>query len=345
MVKLIKNVIITVILKKTNRFRLENYQTLSNKYRYKNYFKLNESELRAYVKARMPATRAAITQVFVKLKEVLSSQIKNLLDLGAGPGTGFLVAAELFPTLEKVILVEQEEKMIELGKKQINDKRVEWCHGDMRSIVLQQADMALFGYSFGELDAVECLSVLEKVWKSCALVVIVEPGTPRGFERIKLARQWFIDHGGYILAPCPHQNKCPMTMNDWCHFSVRLERSKEHRQLKDGTLGWEDEKFSYLIASHKDVVKPAARIIRHPIKKTGHVLLKLCTEGGLMQKTLSKKQKDLYRTARNMEWGDSLSAEQIVEKAKHSSQNETVNKSPESTDNSTNESRSITDIH
>lgn len=323
---------------------MEDYKTLSNKYRHKISFKLNEAELRAYVTARMPATQAAITHALEKLNQILSFPIKTLFDLGAGPGTGSLAATELFPTLEKILLIEQEEKMIELGKKLIDDKRVQWLHGDMRSIVLEKGDVALFGYSFGELALEECLEVLEKVWNNCSLVVIVEPGTPRGFERVKLARQWFIHHGGYILAPCPHQNTCPMTKSDWCHFSVRLERSKEHRQLKDGVLGWEDEKFSYLIASHENIVKPAARIIRHPIKKSGHVLLKLCTEEGLTEKIFSKKQKDLYRSARDMQWGDSLSAEQIVEKAKHSSNDETVNKPPEPTDNSTEESRCITDI-
>ena len=91
---------------------------------------------------------------------------------------------------------------------------------------------------------------------------------------------------------------------DWCHFSQRLERSSEHRQLKGGGLGYEDEKFSYVVATRNDVTPAKERIVRHPRKHSGHVQLLLCTPRGLEERTITKSQKENYRKARKAEWGD-----------------------------------------
>ena len=90
---------------------------------------------------------------------------------------------------------------------------------------------------------------------------------------------------------------------DWCHFAVRLERSAAHRRLKQGALGYEDEKFSYLVAGRAPVELPAARIVRHPLVRPGHIQLTLCTVRGLEQSTVTKSEKEAYRRARRAEWG------------------------------------------
>lgn len=283
------------------------YKSLSEKYRYKNFYHLNEEEISSYVEARMPATRAAITSVLLELKKRITCEIHTLLELGAGPGTGVLAAKEIFPELGRATLIEKEKKMIAFGKSILSDqKKVIWIQGDMRSIHWEKHDLVLFGYSFGELAEKDCKNIFENAWKHCSFLVIVEPGTPRGFERIKLARQWVLAQKGYLLAPCPHQNACPMPLNDWCHFSARLKRTKNHRMIKNASLGWEDEKFSYLIASPEKQMHADMRIIGHPIKRSGHITLNLCSKEGIHNKTISKKQKGLYPLVRKMKWGDEL---------------------------------------
>jgi ribosomal protein RSM22 (predicted rRNA methylase) len=74
--------------------------------------------------------------------------------------------------------------------------------------------------------------------------------------------------------------------------------------LKGGTLGHEDEKFSYVVASREKLPTAPARIVRHPKKLSRHVLLTLCTTGGIKTLPVTKKQREDYRQARHAHWGD-----------------------------------------
>ena len=91
---------------------------------------------------------------------------------------------------------------------------------------------------------------------------------------------------------------------DWCHFSQRLGRTALHRRLKSGELGYEDEKFSYVVASKLPVCKAAARIVRHPTVRKGHLELQLCAPGGLRKETVTRSQGEKYKQARKAKWGE-----------------------------------------
>jgi ribosomal protein RSM22 (predicted rRNA methylase) len=92
---------------------------------------------------------------------------------------------------------------------------------------------------------------------------------------------------------------------DWCHFAARVSRSSLHRQVKGGSLPYEDEKFSYVAAARFPAAPAASRIVRHPQIRKGQVLLDLCTaEDGLRRETVTKRHGDAYRAARDADWGD-----------------------------------------
>ena len=312
---------------------------LTNRYRRPvagTQFMTTEAQRQSYVISRMPATYAAIQSCLKAIQERIDLPIKSLLDLGAGPGTGMWALCNTFSEIEKVTLIEKDQALIKLGKEltQFSDQKelleANWVENDLETLTdYPSHDFVLLSYSIGELNSQAIQPLLDLCLKATnQLLLIVEPGTPVGFERMRMIRQYLIqegkDKGFALIAPCPHQSTCPMTDGDWCHFPARVERSSLHRRLKEGQLGYEDEKFSYIAMikhpsvsarSNQSIAKenqagfslPEARIIRQPIRHSGHVELKLCTqEEGVQLRTISKKMGETYKKARKGEWGDSL---------------------------------------
>ncbi len=107
---------------------------------------------------------------------------------------------------------------------------------------------------------------------------------------------------GHFIAP-----------DDWCHFAARLARSRLHRQIKGGDLAYEDEKYSYVIAVRPSnlSIAPTApiggRVVRHPQTRPGLVALEVCAPGGLERRVITRKDRDAYRQARDLRWGDAIS--------------------------------------
>lgn len=164
--------------------------------------------------------------------------------------------------------------------------------------------MVTASYVLNELDESFFDSFANHIWnKSGKYILIVEPGTPKGFSNIKKIRDKFITLGGNVMSPCPHNNSCPITENDWCHFYSRVSRTKTQRFLKSADESYEDEKFSYILISKSIVKHSKPRIIRHPKYFKGHLELELCTENGIKNVRLSKKDKEKYKSARKSDWG------------------------------------------
>jgi ribosomal protein RSM22 (predicted rRNA methylase) len=265
----------------------------------------------AYLAARFPATYAATFKILREIKDRIPAiHCKKVLDLGAGPGTAAWAALDVFPDVEEVSLVERNLGAIALGKELSKalpaPRKEEWFCRDLESKQeIPFADLVLVSYALGELKNPE--AVIERIWQGGpSYLVIVEPGTPRGYELILSLRDLLLKSGAHLIAPCPHALRCPLSGRDWCHFSVRVERTKLHRLLKQGALGYEDEKFSYLVVSRiQHSLAPYSRILRHPQKGSGHVRLSLChADGQKKERVVSRKEKDVYRLARDAEWGD-----------------------------------------
>ncbi len=253
----------------------------------------------AYLLARMPATYAAVYKALASMKERLPDWVcRTVLDIGAGPGTASWAASEIFPDLERVVLFEKSSQIISMGRK-LGLKSSEWIEQDLtRPFDLPRADLAILSYVHAEID---CSEIIRKIWGQGTALLIVEPGTPKGFASILALRKMLIEWGAQIVAPCPHQKDCPIS--GWCHFPARVERTKIHKIMKEGSLGYEDEKFSYLAVAPGALLPVEGRVIEKPLKLSGHVKLSLCTkEGAIEPRTITRKQKDCYRSARDAEW-------------------------------------------
>lgn len=269
----------------------------------------------AYLAVRFPATFAANSRVLSELRRLApEANVASLLDLGTGPGTSSFAAAEVFPGLASIKLVEADPQWIKMGRQLSGQsphaavRNAQWLQQDLRGMAeFPACDAVTISYALGELASSALEQVLRRAWQSAQkFLVLIEPGTKRGFAAINAARTFLVGQRAGILAPCPHREACPMAAaGDWCHFSQRLERTAAHRRIKGASLGYEDEKFSYLIATRLQLAPARARIVRHPLKHSGHIQLDLCTEGGRLEKiTITKSTKDAYKRARQSDWGD-----------------------------------------
>ena len=269
----------------------------------------------AYLVSRLPATYAVISRALTESKQRISDlRVESMLDFGAGPGTAMWAAVEQFSELGKIVLVEDVPEWIAIGKqlaKSSDDfaiRSADWRQESaMQHSSSELFDLVTMSYVLNELRSADITALSSNAWKRTAkLLLIIEPGTPAGFERIRQVRRQLIAEGGHIVAPCPHEVDCPMSGGDWCHFAQRLERSSEHRHAKSGTLGFEDEKYSYIGVAREPVSLPTARILRHPRQHSGHIEFELCTPRGLKRETISKKQGPKYKEARRAGWGDAI---------------------------------------
>ena len=109
-----------------------------------------------------------------------------------------------------------------------------------------------------------------------------------------------------MAAPCPAAMRCPLSADDWCHFAARVERTSLHRRLKDGDLGYEDEKFSYVAVTREPVELNGSRVLRHPKHHAGWIELELCTASGTRHERATKRDRERFRQARRAEWGSRL---------------------------------------
>ena len=239
-------------------------------------------------------------------------KIDSLLDLGAGPGTAAWAAAEIFGELQQLTLIEQNGELIRLGQSLARGsghpalRSADWKRLNLKTAdSFPACDLVVSSYSLGEVGRDEAIKIIATAWQAARkAIAIVEPGTVKGFELIREIRNELIKAGGSLLAPCPHQQACPMQSGDWCHFAQRFERTSLHRRIKSGSLGYEDEKFSYLVAAKQPAHPVSARVIRHPIKQSGSVQIQLCTSDQLQKITVTRRDKESWRRARKTDWGD-----------------------------------------
>ena len=266
----------------------------------------------AYLAVRMPATFAACSKVFAAVCECIAdSHFTSLLDVGAGPGTSGWAGCEVF-SVEAITCIERNHALADIGQRLASQaktpvRNARWLPGDIAQLRdLAPHDLVVFSYLIAELPEPQLENTIRSAWmKAKSLLVLIEPGTPDGFKRIHASRALLLQLGAHLVAPCPHAQTCPMFANgDWCHFAARLERTSEHRRLKAGSLGYEDEKFSYLVASKQRVALSDSRVLRHPLIHPGHIRLTLCRPEQPESRTVTKSHKAEWRYARKVEWGD-----------------------------------------
>ena len=268
-----------------------------------------KTEALAYAISRMPATYCAVYSVLSQCLKKYKQNINTVLDVGAGTGA-VTWAINNFVDSKKITCLEREDEMRKIGSQLMNKhiKNVQWESFDLTQNEIQQkADLVVTSYVINELTEADRQKAIIKMWNATnGMLVIIEPGTPEGFSHILKAREILLEQGANIVAPCTHNNKCHIGKEDWCSFYVRVARNKLQRQAKNGELGFEDEKFSYIAFSRTSIQHENAVILRHPQINSGYVKVKICNENGIEEKIYSKKDKEIYKKIRKMNAGDMI---------------------------------------
>ncbi|MCB5169091.1 small ribosomal subunit Rsm22 family protein [Streptomyces bambusae] len=276
----------------------------------------DRSDVAAYAAYRMPATFEAVRSALAGLADALPDWAPaSHVDVGGGTGAATWAVDATWEGPRETTVLDWAEPALALGRELAGASGSDVLRGAVwrKAVIgsgsaLPEADLVTVSYVLGELTEEGREAVVAEAAARAGTVVVIEPGTPDGYLRIRAARDRLIAAGLRIAAPCPHDGTCPIAVGeDWCHFSARVSRSSLHRRIKGGTLAYEDEKFSYVAATRLPAAPAAARITRRPQIRKGLVLLDLCgpESEGLTRATVTKRHGALYKAARDAEWGDS----------------------------------------
>jgi ribosomal protein RSM22 (predicted rRNA methylase) len=275
-----------------------------------------DTDVAAYATYRMPATYGAVRTVLDHLLRLWPRyEPATHLDVGGGTGAAVWASSHALSTLKESMVIDRAGRALDLGRRIAaradapTVRQAQWRRGALETGDLPHADLVTASYVLGELPEPQRSDLVDRICAVGRTVILIEPGTPQGYQRIVKARTQLIDAGLQIVAPCPHDRPCPLAGgDDWCHFAVRVNRSSLHRQVKRAELGYEDEKFSYVVASWHGPASAPGRVIRHPVTRKGLVALTVCSEqDGIETSRVSKRQGAVYRAARGKAWGDSWS--------------------------------------
>ena len=277
----------------------------------------NETDALAYALTRMPATYAAAASVFRRLREEQPGLApRRVLDIGCGPGSASFAASAVWPDIAEIDLLDRSRDLLALARSLAAESGVDalrdaaTIEGDFARLPNAPAlyDLVVAGYALTEAQDDALPALAEALFaRTQGALVVIEPGTPRNHARLQTIRARLIDLGATILAPCPHAAPCPLAAPDWCHFSVRLPRSRAHKLLKDADAPFEDEKYSYVAAARTGAPAPARVIAPARAGKAG-ATLRLCAANGIRETFTPKRDKARYERIRRKDWGDRLDA-------------------------------------
>ena len=214
-----------------------------------------EIDLGSYLVTRLPATFASVDRVFAELARLRRGFLPgSLLDAGSGPGTASWAAMRHWPEIQSVTFLDNHPEFLALATELARSGPAQLAGATALRGRIEAlpdglaADLVVAAYALAELPIDIMTAAADRLWQaSRQVLVLVEPGTPQGFARLRACRSHLIGRGAIPIAPCTHAMGCPLQGDDWCHFSVRLPRSRAHMHAKAASVPFEDERFAYLV--------------------------------------------------------------------------------------------------
>ncbi|XP_063310871.1 methyltransferase-like protein 17, mitochondrial [Pelobates fuscus] len=286
-----------------------------------------------YLAARFDGGFAAVTRALQEIRQrVPDFNPQTLLDFGSGVGSVTWAAHAIWGgSIGEYMCVDSSASMNKLselvmkGGTETGDMHVSGVY--FRQFLplspKVQYDLVVSAFSLNELSSMaERQKTIQTLWrKTGAFLVLVENGTKEGHQLLMEARETVLhvqdkqiwDHRPpHMFAPCPHELACPKLAQKLqvpCNFT-------QHYQPLHLSLNSQQqcEKFSFLILARNFVGEADAhwpRVISPVLRRPRHVHCHMCCADGQIYHdviTTRRHGRDLYRCARNSEWGDRLPA-------------------------------------
>ncbi|MBK9714022.1 MAG: rRNA methyltransferase [Kouleothrix sp.] len=247
---------------------------------------------------------------------------ETMLDLGSGPGTALWAAAARWPSLRALTAWEREPSFIALGRQLARDaespavRAARWERVDLsadetsqrpNAPTLQRFDLVVLGHVLNELGPGARQQALAAAWAMTGgLLLVVEPGTAAAFAVVRAARDWLLGAGARTIAPCAHDQPCPL-VSDWCHFPQRLWRPDFQRRARGAPSQWEESKFSYAAMARFPPGAPIwGRVIREPTSNKAYAEATISSRDGVGRYRALKRHRDAFRLVKDLPWGAAL---------------------------------------
>ncbi|HKX12619.1 MAG TPA: small ribosomal subunit Rsm22 family protein [bacterium] len=295
---------------------------------------LNRPELRAaYLLYFLPINFAKGLDVLGRLpEEFWRRDSYRVIDLGCGPGSVSLAFAELL--LQKNPRAKVEFTLVEQNPAVLQDAQ-NFLRFRLPQAQIKPIKAWLHAFHFnGEYDLILMSHVLNELTKLGAqqraewllpnlqrhladqgLLAILEPALKRPTRELMALRDHLLESGGFtVLAPCLHDQRCPMlaaTLQDWCHFYVDW-KEPEYLQKLDKMVKNDNRfvKVAYLILAQAEAFasnrrEKLYRVVSNRMATRGKTEAVLCGQGGRMTLTrLDKERTESNRGIDDIRRGD-----------------------------------------
>lgn len=283
------------------------------------------SDVLAYVSLRFPATYAQIYSALSQIQERIPDwRPKTVLDVGCGPGTGIFAAKAMWPSITSAYGIEQQKffltlaEEISFGSKLSVD--VTWDNRTIKQWLESNDpktyDLIIISNVLNELtDKVQTQLLQAVSLKNSGVVLLLEPGTPRGHQIIQTAAKDFAARE-HIIAPYIN-NTFVQSDRYRIHFPQRFQRPEFQRRIRQSmreselmASDWEETKFCYVaygtVASSKQLWAQSIGLVR---KYRGYLMIPLLTATGVVDTKVVKRHKSNYTYAKDIRWGEIIPGE------------------------------------
>lgn len=225
------------------------------------------------------------------------SEALQIIDWGCGTGIAARTVAS-WSGIQQIALVDQSLIAMAFAQKKL---REEGC--DVLSAFLPKKEtstLLLISHVVSELHEKELLE-LALFATTADEVIWVEPGSHELSRKLGSLRKLFLKAGHHLIAPCTHENACPMFQEkqerDWCHFFATppteiFQSSLWHEASRELGIDLRSLPYSYLAFSRKKKMEnstSAERLIGHPRSLKAHGKLFCCGASGLCERVLQKR--------------------------------------------------------